>query len=379
MLHTKHLLGYAFGLALSLGISSSACSAASINLIASGYTNKGGEGVYGFSFNVATNQFGPVQLLTKNHNPSFGLHNNNLWYFVDETTEGQLLTYAQNGKGEAKNSKGEFSLLQTLPVMGADPCYISKRKDGKYLAVANYSSGNLAVFALDAKGVPQANPQIKQQQGTGPVSDRQQAAHAHWAGWAQLADKTTGLYAVDLGADKIFWYPQNAQGILGDAQVAYSATPGDGPRHLAIHPHKPWVYVVNELNNSLSFTQQDASGHLTLVQKVSSLPADFHGKNTAAHIVISADGKHIYTSNRGDLNSISVFNIGDDGRPTLVQNISSQGKTPRFFLLLEDAKKLLIANQDSDNLVVMSILANGQLEYSGVQAQVPRPTFLAVE
>lgn len=373
MFQNKRILGCALSLALSFGISSTAYSA-NVTLITGGYTDKGSEGIYGLTFDTATNQFGPLHLLAKNNNPSFGLQNKNLWYFVDETTEGQLLTYS-------KDKKGELTFLQKVSVGGSSPCYISKRIDGKYIAIANYSSGNLAVFALDKKGLPQGEPQLKQHQGTGPNSERQEAAHAHWAGWSQLADanKTSGIYVVDLGVDKIFWYPQNAKGALQAGEVAYTATPGDGPRHLAIHPKKPWVYVLNELSNTLSFTQQDTKGHLTQAQKISTLPADFKGKNTAAHIIISADGKHIYTSNRGDVNSISVFDIADDGKLTLAQSINSQGKIPRFFLALEDAKKFLVANQDSDNLVVMNILPNGQLEYSGVQTQIPRPTFIGLE
>ncbi len=373
MLQRKHIFGYALSLSLSLGISTFA-HGENVKLIASGYTDKGGEGVYGLSFDSTTNQFGELRLLAKNNNPSFGLKNNNLWYFVDEANAGQLLTYS-------KNNNGELNFLQKDSVKGASPCYISKRKDGKYIAVANYSSGNLAVFELDKKGLPHGQPQLKQHQGTGPNTERQEAAHAHWAGWSQLTDakKTTGIYVVDLGVDKIFWYPQNAKGVLEEGQVAYNAAPGDGPRHLAIHPNKPWVYVVNELSNTLSFTQQDTKGHLTEVQKVSTLPADFKGKNTSAHIIISADGKHIYTSNRGDMNSISVFDVAEDGKLTLAQSINSQGKIPRFFLLLEDAKKMLVANQESDNVVVMNLLANGQLEYSGVQTKVPRPTFLGLE
>jgi len=375
MLKNKHIFGYALSFALSLGISTFAFgSAPNVKILASGYTDKGGEGVYGLTFNTTNNQFGPAELLAKNNNPSFGLKNNNLWYFVEEANEGQLLTYS-------KNKKGELNFLQKDSVAGASPCYISKRKDGKFIAIANYSSGNLAVFELDKKGLPKGKPQLKQHQGTGPNAERQEAAHVHWANWAQLADanKTTGIYVIDLGVDTIFWYPQNAKGELAEGQVAYKATPGDGPRHLAIHPKKPWVYVVNELGNTLVFTQQDSKGHLTAIQKVSTLPADFKGKNTAAHIVISSDGKHIYTSNRGDSNSISVFNIADDGKLTLAQNINSQGKIPRFFLLLEDAKKMLIANQGSDNVVVMNILDNGQLEYTGVQTKVPSPTFLGLE
>lgn len=369
---SKRISAYFLSLALSFGLSATAYSASPIKLIASGYTDKGGEGVYGLTFDATTNQFGELQLLAKATNPSFGLKNKNLWYFVGEAEGGQLLTFNQN-------EKSELTFLEKVSTAGKSPCYVAKRKDGKFLAVANYSSGNLAVYALNKKGLPQGEPQLKQHQGTGPNTKRQEAAHAHWAGWSELADKSTGVYVVDLGIDKIMWYPQNKNGELAEGQVAYTATPGDGPRHLAIHPKKSWVYVVNELSNTLSFTQQDSTGKLTEVQKISTLPADFKGKNTAAHIVISANGKHVYTSNRGDENSISVFNIADDGRVTLAQTISSQGKVPRFFLLLEDEKKMLVANQDSDNVAVMNVLENGQLEYSGVQTKVPKPTFLGLQ
>ena len=370
---SKHIFGYTVGLAMSFLFSTTAFSS-ELNIISGGYTDKGGEGIYKLTFDPATNKFGSTNLLTQNNNPSFGLQNNNLWYFVDESDNGQLLTYN-------KNEKGEFNLLQKNSVSGKSPCHISKRDDGKYITVSNYHSGNIAVFELDAKGLPQGEPQLKQHKGIGLNTNRQEAAHAHWAGWAQLPnnEKTEGIYVVDLGVDKIFWYPQNSKGVLEDGQIVYNATPGDGPRHMAFHPQKSWVYVLNELSNTLSFTQQDAKGGLTEIQKISTLPADFQGKNIAAHIVISHDGKHIYTSNRGDLSSISVFNIADDGKIKLAQNISSQGKAPRFFLLLEDAKKMLVANQDSDNLVAMNILPDGKLEYSGVQTNIPRPTFLAIE
>jgi 6-phosphogluconolactonase len=374
----KRISAYLVSLVFGFGLATTAYSASpSIKLVVSGYTNTGGEGVYGLTFDAATNQFGPLQLLAKSTNPSFGLKNKNLWYFVSEATEGQLFTYSKNKV--SNNEKSELTFLQKVSVACQSPCYISKRIDGKFLAVANYSSGNLAVFALDKKGLPQGEPQLKQHQGSGPNNNRQEAAHAHWAGWSQLANKSIGIYVVDLGVDKIFWYPQNAKGELAEGQVAYNATPGDGPRHLAIHPKNPWVYVVNELTNTLSYTQQDNKGLLTEVQKISTLPADFNGKNTAAHIVISANGKHVYTSNRGDENSISVFNIAADGRLTLTQTISSQGKVPRFFLLLEDANKMLVANQESDNVTVMNVLENGQLEYTGAQTKVPKPTFLGLQ
>jgi 6-phosphogluconolactonase len=369
-----HILSYALSLVLGFGISLTAYSSTTVDLVVSGYTDKGGEGVYGFRLDTSTNKFTPRQTLVKTINPSFGLQNKNLWYFVDESIEGQLITFSQT-------DKGELNFLQKVSTGGKSPCFISKRNDDKYIAITNYHSGNLAVFGLDAKGLPQGKPQIKQHQGSGPNTKRQESAHSHWAGWSQLDDdkKTSGIYVVDLGVDKVFWYAQNSKGKLGDAQIAYTATVGDGPRHMVFHPKKPWVYVINELSNTVSFTQQDTKGNLTEVQKISTLPVGFQGNNTAAHIAISADGKHLYASNRGDINSIEVFDIAEDGRLTPTQSISSQGRIPRYFVLLEDAKKLLIANQESNNIVVMNILENGQLAYYGVQTSVPSPTFIAAK
>ena len=372
MVLNKHVLAYALSFALGFGFSMTASSSTTVDLVVSGYTDKGGEGVYGLTLDTSTNKFTPRETLVKTSNPSFGLQNKNLWYFVDESSEGQLATFSQT-------DKGELSFIQKVSAVGKSPCFISKRNDDKYIAVANYHSGNVAVFSLDAKGLPQGKPQIKQHQGSGPNIKRQEGAHAHWAGWSKLADdkKTTGIYVVDLGVDKIFWYPQNSKGKLGDAQVAYTAAAGDGPRHMVFHPKNPWVYVINELSNTVSFTKQDNKGNLTEAQKISTLPTGFQGNNIAAHIAISADGKHLYASNRGDINTIEVFDIADDGRLTLAQSISSQGRIPRYFVLLEDAKKLLIANQESNNIVVMNILENGQLAYYGAQTSIPSPTFIS--
>lgn len=353
-------------------MSSTTNSSHTLQLMTGGYTDKGGEGIYGVSYDPLKNQFGELRLLAKTHHPSFGLQAGKHWYWVDEDAQGQLLTYASN-------DKNGLDLLQKISAAGASPCHLSLRGDANYLAVSNYKSGNVAVYKLDSTGIPQAQPQVLQHAGAGPDTSRQEGPHAHWAGWSQLPDnkKTLGMYAVDLGVDKIFWYPQDTNGKFGEAQVALTAKPGDGPRHIVFHPQQPWVYLLNELSNTVSFTRQEADGQLTEQQKLGTLPADFQGKNISAHIAISADGKRLYTSNRGH-HSIAVFNIAENGQLALAQIIDSQGQWPRFFVLLDEEKKLVVANQDSDNLAVFNILSNGQLAYSGVQTHVPRPTFVGV-
>lgn len=336
-------------------------------LVASGYTDKGGQGIYSLTYNPQTASFEAPRLIASASNPSIGLQNNQLWYFVAENAQGQLLTY------KAAPS-GSWSLLQTTSSAGASPCHIALRQDRAYLSVANYMGGNLAIFALDAQGLPKGEPQVLQHSGRGP-SARQEAAHAHFSAFATDAQGQNGLYAVDLGVDKVFWYPETRPGHWGPGTLAWQAQPGDGPRHLSLHPRLKRVYILNELSNTLVVAEPQPGGPLKVLQRLSTLPADFSGENTAAHIQISADGRFLYTSNRGH-HSIAVFALDDQGAATLQQIQPSGGQWPRHFTLLDDAQTLLVAHQNSNDLVALRVSPQGLLAATGARVSIPSPTFV---
>ena len=66
------------------------------------------------------------------------------------------------------------------------------------------------------------------------------------------------------------------------------------------------------------------------------------------------DGKFLYVSNRGKANEILVYAINPgNGELTEVQRRSVEGDHPREFALSPNGKFLLIANQMSNEIVVL--------------------------
>lgn len=69
---------------------------------------------------------------------------------------------------------------------------------------------------------------------------------------------------------------------------------------------------------------------------------------------MSADGRFLYVSNRGTANEIVVYAVGkDDGQLSLLQRRSVEGDHPREFALDPSGNFLLVANQKSNQIVVM--------------------------
>jgi len=176
------------------------------------------------------------------------------------------------------------------------------------------------------------------------------------------------LIVPDKGLDRIFTLridTERAKLVLADKSVAARET--SGPRHITFHPRHPCAYVINELDSTLAVYDYDADcGNLTPRQILSALPTDFTGNSRASEIVISADGCHLYTSNRGH-DSIAIFSIdAHSGMCTNAGWVPCQGKTPRFFEIDPTGRFLYVANEDSDTIVQFEIAPEtGQLKPTG--------------
>ena len=132
------------------------------------------------------------------------------------------------------------------------------------------------------------------------------------------------------------------------------------------------MFVLGELDSTVTVFANDDKETYRAIQKISVLPAGFVGKNAAAEIAIHPDGKTLYASNRGD-DSIAVFSIDrESGKLTFVQRVPSGGKVPRHFAIDPSGKRLLVANQDSGNIVEFEIdEATGRLKSGRDVAKVP--------
>ncbi len=341
-----------------------------IELIAGSYTSGDSRGVYRFGYNTQTQSFSQPTLLTEMKNPSFGALRKDAtrMYFVEEGRAGQVRSF---GKSAENTSITEINALSS---QGEHPCYVSLSPNEQHLAVANYSSGNVAVFKLNADGALVEDPTVLQHKGHGPNTERQKGPHAHWAQWDPQA---RFLYAVDLGTDEVIAYPFNpSSGHIGTGFTALKADPGSGPRHMVFHPTHNWAYLINELTNQIVFATRDRDGRLKTVQQISTLPDDFEGPSQGAHIAINNAGTRLYSSNRGH-DSITVFEIANNGKLKTIQHIATQGHWPRFFLLLEDDRLLLVANERSNNVVALQVNAQGMLGRTGQSININQPTFMS--
>lgn len=346
------------------------------------YTQNGSKGIYALHYDSATGKVGPVGLAAETANPSF-LTVDRAGKFLYSVNELGNFRGGASGAVSAfaiDRSSGKLRQLNQVASGGAGPCYIALDRSGKYLLVANYSGGNVAVFPVADDGRLGEASSVLNDEGTlGPNKARQEKSHAHWI---QPTARNRFAYVADLGLDRILIYKFDAtRGVLSDGGSAagtaanfFSATlaPGTGPRHVAFSADGNFMYVIGELDSTVTVFANDDKETYRAIQKISALPEGFSGKNTAAEIAVHPDGKFLYTSNRGD-DSIAVFSIDhDSGKLTLVERVPSGGKTPRNFAIDPTGQRLLVANQESGNIVEFEIDgATGKLRGDGEVAKVP--------
>lgn len=345
------------------------------------YTNNGSKGIYAYRYDSETRKLAPIGLAAETENPSFLVADasSSHLYAVNETenyhgaSSGGVTAFAVD------RATGKLRKLDEVASHGADPCFISLNRSGKYVLVANYTGGDVAVFPVLAGGGVGEATSVMQDEGTlGPNKERQEKPHAHWI---EASARNRFVYVSDLGLDRVLIYKFDAnKGELGRGDSAgsskdfFSATlaPGTGPRHVAFSADGNFMYVIGELDSIVTVFANDAKETYQPIQKISALPEGFAGKNTAAELAIHSNGKFLYASNRGN-DSIAVFAIdGASGKLTFVQRVPSGGKTPRQFAIDPSGTHLLVANQDTGNIVEFAIdPATGKLTSKGEVAKVP--------
>ena len=331
-------------------------------------TSKGiGKGIYRSTFDPATGTVSPPLLAAETANPSF--------LAISPARKSPRFLYAVNevaGTGGTVTSftfdpaTGALKQLNQVPAGGNGPCYITVDATGRSAFVANYAGHSLSSFRIlpdgrlsdlvshfDCSAPFPCDPH-------GPNAARQEGSHFHCA---VLSPDSRFLLVNDLGADTISVYAVQIPSATLTRHQVVKVKPGSGPRHSAFHPHRPWVYSINELASSIDRFRLSANGTLTDLQStVSTLDPGFHGESTAAEVILSPDGRFLYASNRGE-DTIAVFSIAAaDGSLKFSQRISCGGHTPRHFTLDPTGRWLLCGNQRSATVTVFSRdSATGQL------------------
>ncbi len=301
---------------------------------------------------------------------------------VGESNEGTVSAFAIN------RADGQLKLLNTARSGGAGPTYVSVHPSDRFLLVANYQGGSVAVLPILPDGGLGVATDIKMDVGTlGPKKatnappgtfafSGHDRTHAHMI---QADPSGRFVLHVDLGLDQIFvWKFDDAKGVLtANDPPAISLPPGDGPRHFFFHPSGCWLYSIQEEGSNIVLFDYDAQqGRLVVRQTVSSLPPGFAGSNFCSEIMVSADGRFLYAGNRLH-DSIAIFSVGATGALTYVGEEWTRGDYPRSFNFDPTGRFLYSCNQRGDNLAVFRVdRTTGGLTFTGHYTPVGNPSII---
>lgn len=330
------------------------------------YTRGESKGIYAFKMNDKTGALAPLGVVAETQSPSFlAIHPNGKYlYAVNETNGGSVTAF------EIDRATAKLKQLNAQPTKGGGPCFVSVDPTGSTVLIANYGGGSIASYGVKADGSLEGPVSFIQHEGSSVNPARQKGPHAHSINIDAARKKAI---VADLGLDKLFLYDLDAAGHKLGSRTDVSLPPGSGPRHFAMHPNQKTGYVINEMLMTMS-TVDFTANPPKILQTVSTLPAGekMDPKYSTAEVVVHPNGKTVYGSNRGH-NTIARFDVQKDGTLKFVDVTSTNGKTPRNFAIAPGGKFLVAANQDSGNVVVFSIGANGKLSPTGVDVPAGIP------
>jgi 6-phosphogluconolactonase (cycloisomerase 2 family) len=265
---------------------------------------------------------------------------------------------------------------------------VSIHPSGRFLLVANYFGGSVAVLPILPDGRLGDATDIKNDVGTiGPTRatnappgsfafSGHDRTHAHMI---QADPSGRFVLHVDLALDRIFvWRFDDQKGVLtANEPPAVSLPPGDGPRHFHFHPNGRWFYSIQEEGSTIVLFDYDAvRGRLASRQTISTLPPGFAGSNFCSEILVSADGRFVYAGNRLH-DSIGIFSVGPNGDLAFVGEEWTRGNYPRSFNFDPTGQFLYCCNQRADNIAVFRVnRSTGSLGFTGHYSSVGNPSHI---
>ncbi len=350
-----------------------------------------GRGIHSFLVDRATGALSPHGVFEMGSSPSClvinsagtRMYSSNETDRMGESDPGSVSAFAIN------RADGQLTLLNTVPSGGAGPTHVSIHPSGKFVFVANYFGGSVAVFPILPDGKLGPASDIKKDAGTvGPKKapnappgsfafSGHDQVHAH-----MIQSDPSGRFVlhVDLGLDQILiWKFDDHTGVLtANDPASISLPPGDGPRHFAFHPNGHWFYSLQEEGSTIVLFDYDgAQGRLAPRQTLSSLPPGYAGSNFCSEIMVSADGRFVYAANRLH-DGIAFFSVDEKtGTLTFVGEEQTRGNYPRCFNFDPTGKFLYSCNQRADNVTTFRVdPKSGGLAFTGQFTPVGNPSII---
>lgn len=321
-----------------------------VRLFAGRYTETGGNGLFVFDLNKEAGTFKLLSEADAGPSPSYFCisKKRDLIYAANE-----VMNFKGENGGAVTTMKynpvnGSIEKIKDLLVPSGGPCFISLSPGEDYLLLANYSSSSIAVVKLDGNGIPkQVTDSITYEVIDGKVS------HPHMIAFDPAGKK---VYLTDLGLDRIVIYDfdaatgklkQSANGIVNFQK-------GSGPRHFVFNSIGTKMYVICELNSTISVFDADTKGGLKMIQTITTLATDFKNENSCADIHLGKGEHFLYGSNRGE-NTIVTYKVETDGKIAPAGRTMCGGNWPRNFVIDPTGKFMLVANQKSGNMMLFKI------------------------
>jgi len=346
-----------------------------------------GEGIYLSVMNPSTGELTLPQLVARTPNPSWVcIHPSKKYlYAINEITDA-------NGSVSAfsiDSISGSLSPLNKVSSEGAGPAHMSLDATGKYVFVANYVGGSIAVIPILEDGHLGAAVDVHHDIGNVGAKHATDAPpgsfaisghdkpHAHMI--ASSPDNRF-VIATDLAQDRIYMYGfDSSTGKLtpSEAEPFTSLPSGDGPRHFVFHPNGHWFYSLQEEASTIAFFEYDPQrGSLKHSATISALPPGFAGTTFASEILVSTDGKFLYTANRLH-DTISICSIGANGTPSLIGETATRGDYPRNCRIDPSGAFLYACDQRSDCITAFRIhRESGKLDFTGSYVPVGSPAII---
>lgn len=330
-----------------------------------------GAGITVHEMDPASGAWMPVQTVSDLINPSF--------LALDGR---RRVLYAAHGDEDYASAfaidtiTGRLTPLNRQATGGKNGVHLAVDATNRFLVVGNYASGTVAVLPIARDGSLEPLSDLVTLTGTpGPDPIQQQSSHPH----AVPFDRS-GRYVVvpDKGFDKVFVFLlDTTRGkLMAGYPSSVTARPGAAPRHADFHPTRPYAYVNNELDSTITtYRFEPETSVIEPLQVVSTLPAGFAGKSTTAEIAVAPSGRFLYVSNRGH-NTIAIFAVDpSSGQLSPLGWEPAQGTTPRFFALDPSGTFLYVANQNSDTIIAFRVdPATGTLKPTGHVVQTGSPS-----
>ncbi|MBE0556963.1 MAG: lactonase family protein [Proteobacteria bacterium] len=306
-----------------------------------------GDGIHVYRVDEETGDWSPVQRLGNLTNPSFLVLSRDQRYLY--SVHGDE-TYASSFSVDRES--GCLTPLNCAETGGRNGVYQAIDPSGRFMLVANYSSGNVAVLPVREDGTLGEHVHVVPLEGQpGPHRIEQTSSHPH-----QVVFDPAGRFVMvpDKGLDRIFVFrfDPNSGRLTPTEQGSVTAPPGSGPRHAAFHPTLPIIWVINEISNTVvTYYLEAEHGGLRPVQILPSLPSDYVSENTGSGIAVTPGGRFVYCSNRTH-DSIAMFAADPEtGLLTSIGWMPSRGRIPRFIGFEPSGRFLYAGNEQSDTVV----------------------------